>query len=664
MSIKVEKTEKVDTYSNNSNKIYILNTIIISLILTITIEFIKYGSIEKTIVFLKGYKVFIGNYLIVLSTLCISLWFKRKHFVTALISTIWIILALINRVLTNIRGIPLSFSDIYSISDGLSIADKYIDTKTLIFIVILMFIIMFIYSMLWKIKVKTSNVEKILPVIILLFTFFTIHSMEQKSIYSVAKWNLKESYENNGLAYSILNSIYSSKVSKPDEYTYDNIEKIKNNINISHSINNKSKYKNIIAIQLESFMDPTLIEGIEYNIDPIKNFRKISNSSTSGDINVPTIGGGTVRSEFEFLTGNNLDYMPVGEIPYVSSIGKKIIESIANIMESKGYETSVIHNFQGNFYARDNVFSNLGFSRYIPMEYMKNANASKGLYQSDSLIFDNIKEVMKLNNNNKFIYGITVGTHGSYSLDNLEGEPEVKVISNTKNISSENIDKITDYVNRLYELDKEVGLFMEYVESLEDESLVVMYSDHIPSIYETQSENYKKDVYEVPYFIYSTIDNQKTELNLQLYELSTYIFELTGIEGGIMNKFHKVYKSDEKYQEYMELVQYDLLYGKKYMYNNGKVPYKKSNLQLGLYEVKLSDYQINNNQIKIIGSGFNSTSKIFINDKMIDTVYINNEEIIANISNIKNIKNISVKQVGQNNKCLGSTEIIEVKNRG
>ena len=49
----------------------------------------------------------------------------------------------------------------------------------------------------------------------------------------------------------------------------------------------------------------------------------------------------------------------------------------------------------------------------------------------------------KLNNNNKFIYGITVGTHGSYSLDNLEDEPKVKVISNTKNISSENIDKIT-----------------------------------------------------------------------------------------------------------------------------------------------------------------------------------------------------------------------------
>ena len=661
MSSKIGDVEKLEKISNIFEKNYILSMIIISLILTITIEFIKYEDIIKTINFLKGHKVFIGNYLIIISTLVISLWFKRKYFVIASISTIWIILSVINKALTNIRGIPLSFSDIYSISDGLSIVDKYIDTEILIFIILSIIIIIFIHSKLWGFKLKINNIEKIVSIAILLFTFFTINSMDQKGVFYVTKWNLKESYENNGLAYSMLNSLYSSKVSKPEGYNYDNMKKIKNNINMSKSIDNKSKYKNIIAIQLESFMDPTLIEGIKYNIDPIKNFRKIANNSISGDINVSTIGGGTVRSEFEFLTGNNLDYMPVGEIPYVSSIGKKTIESIANIMESKNYETTVIHNFQGNFYNRDSVFSNLGFSRYISMEYMQNVDSSKGLYQSDSLIFDNIKQVMNTNTNNKFIFGITVGTHGSYSLDNLEGEPEVKVTSNTENISYENIDKITDYVNRLYKLDKEIGLFMQYIESLKDESLVIMYSDHIPSIYETQSENYKKDVYEVPYFIYSTIDNEQNKVNLELYQLSTYMFELAKIKGGIMNQFHRTYKLDEKYHEYMELVQYDLLHGKKYLYN-GKNLHEKSNLQLGLNEVKLKNYSIDNSKLKVTGIYFNDTSKIFVNEKMVNTVYVNNEELQADISKIKNINSISVKQVGQNNKYLSSTEIIEVNN--
>ncbi len=660
MSSKIGSVEKLQKRSKIFNKSYILNTLIISLILTIAIEFIKYGDITKTVSFFKAYKVFIANYLIVNSTLIISLWFKRKYFVISLISTVWIVLAVINRALTNIRGIPLSFSDIYSISDGLSIVDKYIDTKILIFIIIAMIITILIHNKLWKFKSKTDNTTRTITVIILVFTAFAINSMDKKGVFYVTKWNLKESYENNGLAYSILNSVYSSNVAKPEGYNYDNMKKIKDSININKSINDKHKYKNVIAIQLESFMDPTLIEGIQYNIDPIKNFRKISNNTRSGDINVSTIGGGTVRSEFEFLTGNNLDYMPVGEIPYVSSIGKKTIESIANIMESKDYETTAIHNFQGNFYARDNVFSNLGFSRYIPMEYMQNVNSSKGLYQSDSLIFDNIKNVIKLNNNNKFIFGITVGTHGSYSLANLDGNPEVKVISNTKNISSENIDKITDYVNRLYKLDKEIGLFMEYIEKLEDETLVVMYSDHIASIYQTQSENYKKDVYEVPYFIYSTIENEKDKLNLQLYQLSTYMFELIGINGGTMNQFHKLYESDEKYYDYMKLLQYDLLYGKKYIYD-GENPYKKSNLQLGLHKVKITDYSFDNNKIKVKGSYFNDTSKIFINEKMVNTVYVNSGELQADISNIKNIKTISVKQVGQNNKHLSSTQVIEVK---
>ena len=52
--------------------------------------------------------------------------------------------------------------------------------------------------------------------------------MDQKGVFYVTKWNLKESYENNGLAYSMLNSLYSSKVSKPEGYNYDNMKKIKN----------------------------------------------------------------------------------------------------------------------------------------------------------------------------------------------------------------------------------------------------------------------------------------------------------------------------------------------------------------------------------------------------------------------------------------------------
>ena len=37
---------------------------------------------------------------------------------------------------------------------------------------------------------------------------------------------------------------------------------------------------NILFLQLESFMDPTLVEGIEYSKDPIPNFRKLMKGVT------------------------------------------------------------------------------------------------------------------------------------------------------------------------------------------------------------------------------------------------------------------------------------------------------------------------------------------------------------------------------------------------
>ncbi len=62
-------------------------------------------------------------------------------------------------------------------------------------------------------------------------------------------------------------------------------------------------------------MDLDRINGLTFTEDPIPTFRKIASESTNGFLKVPTYGGGTVRSEFEVLTGLSTDYLPVGEIP-------------------------------------------------------------------------------------------------------------------------------------------------------------------------------------------------------------------------------------------------------------------------------------------------------------------------------------------------------------
>ncbi len=52
-------------------------------------------------------------------------------------------------------------------------------------------------------------------------------------------------------------------------------------------------------------MDPTRIKGVKFNKDPMPYMRNLMNDYTSGLMDVPTVGGGTARTEYEVLSGAN-----------------------------------------------------------------------------------------------------------------------------------------------------------------------------------------------------------------------------------------------------------------------------------------------------------------------------------------------------------------------
>ena len=106
----------------------------------------------------------------------------------------------------------------------------------------------------------------------------------------------------------------------------------------------KDKYPNILFIQLESFMDPTIINGIEFDTDPIPNFRNLVDNYSSGLLGVSTIGGGTANTEFEIMTGMNLDFFGAGEYPFNTILRTKTCESINYVLKELDYGTHALHN--------------------------------------------------------------------------------------------------------------------------------------------------------------------------------------------------------------------------------------------------------------------------------------------------------------------------------
>ena len=130
-------------------------------------------------------------------------------------------------------------------------------------------------------------------------------------------------------------------------------------------------------VQLESFFDPKYIKGAEYDIDPIPTFSYLKENYSTGSFSVSTIGSGTANTEFETISGLNLDFFGPGEYPYNTILKNKACSSINYALKESGYSTHAIHNHQGNFYGRNTVFSNLGFDTFTPIEFMNATEKSE-----------------------------------------------------------------------------------------------------------------------------------------------------------------------------------------------------------------------------------------------------------------------------------------------
>ena len=71
-------------------------------------------------------------------------------------------------------------------------------------------------------------------------------------------------------------------------------------------------------------------------------------------------GGNTANTEFEFLTGLSMYFLPTGSIPYQQYI-KSEVPSLASQLSSVGYTSVSMHPYYPKGWNRDTVYDDLGF---------------------------------------------------------------------------------------------------------------------------------------------------------------------------------------------------------------------------------------------------------------------------------------------------------------
>lgn len=575
---------------------------------------------------------FVVNFGIVLTSMSLVLLVKRKVFIFSLVTFLWGFLSLANAIVTHFRGTPLMFSDVFLIKEAAKLIDLYFTPTIMIGFVVVVAILFIIMGLLFKVKSSVKKLDYAICGIVCSCAILGLYVVEENDWMAPIKSNYTKSYQTYGFSYSILNSIYPYLGSNQVVYNDENMDEIMSAMalpvaasDLRSTVDSEAPY-NLIVIQLESFMDPLLIQGAEYSEDPIATFRALTEVSPNGYITVPTFGAGTVMTEFEVLTSISMSALKPGEIPYDQLLCTMTVQSLATIFNSLGYQTTFLHNYEGNFYNRHLAIHNLGFDVYVPLEYMA---GNHGVHQidktDDSLLFDYVIKALEQSEEQDFIYAVTAGTHQPYSL--TEGEDAEIIVSGK--LSDDYRLPLQDYVNRMHSLDIQIARMVEYINQSDEPTLLVFFSDHLPNLSAvTDEKTYDLDLYVTPYLIYSNapLEDALPYDDMTSYQLGAYALNLLGIQEGTMHKVHDLYATSDDYQETLDLVQKDLLYGEGRFYEGRLLP-TSSNLFFGLGELQIEEIEQEGDILHIYGNGFSSESRVYLDQQALSTTFISSTHL-------------------------------------
>ena len=113
-------------------------------------------------------------------------------------------------------------------------------------------------------------------------------------------------------------------------------------------------YPNIIVIMDEAFADMAYIGPFTPQQDYMPFFHSLqgAENTITGRLHVSVLGGNTANTEFEFLTGNTMAFLPQGSIPYQQYI-RGSLPTLASYLREAGYQTVAMHPYYAKGWSRN-----------------------------------------------------------------------------------------------------------------------------------------------------------------------------------------------------------------------------------------------------------------------------------------------------------------------
>lgn len=344
-------------------------------------------------------------------------------------------------------------------------------------------------------------------------------------------------YEDNGFAISFAYNLQYLRVKAPTGYDTETVYREEE----SYVNTNADRYSNpnIIVIMNESFCDPAVLTDFETNQDYMPFIHSLlegGDNVVSGYAYPSVCGGNTANSEFEFLTGSSMAFLPEGSVAYQQYV-KDETPALGWYLQSLDYRTCGMHPFGSAGWNRNTVYPNLGFEMTRFSGDMRGAQKMR-TYISDAATYEMIEDNYATKDDKSlFTFEITMQNHGGYFQDYDNFEREIELI----NTDAEQVDiNITErYLSLVKKSDEAFEDLIQHFENTDEPVIILMFGDHQPGDYALKAIWRPEDDpdiqtlqqrYKVPFVMWANFDIESEYVEgISLNYLSTLLFQKAGV---------------------------------------------------------------------------------------------------------------------------------------
>lgn len=444
-----------------------------------------------------------------------------------------IILAAIDHLVVQARSYEIRFTDLFSMTTAVKVAGDYSFSfgarSAAGLFAVLPILALIIFNKFPRFTTKKARIAGALSGALTLTISVVLVLVPVLSGfigYQIKFWKYQNS-SFNGFYLGLIKSVSSNTIKMPEGYSSDTLRtELDRELGGSPEEfipGQSDKRPNVIVIMNETFSDLDLVSrmrgyGIETNKDPLEFYHSISGAEPNvikGNAYASVFGGNTANSEFEFLTGNTMAFIDQMVVPYNNMVNDENALSLVEIFNQYGYETIGMHPENRTNWGRNRIYDFFGFKEqyflrydntFVDQDKLTDEDMYRG-HVSDETVY---KKIIKLFENKEkdsslFTFAVTMQNHGGYYSNPFDYEIMSQMNSDTM---------LDEYLTTVSHSDAALKTLIEYFKDQKEETIILFFGDHQPSLNDGFYEKYMglttesqtgemMSKYLIPYMIWS-----------------------------------------------------------------------------------------------------------------------------------------------------------------